>query len=97
VVSAFTGMEECQSDSAATIRDSPIRTVPRRDSLSPAPSGGEGVLVLFGDQLSEPKVAPLHGPVLPRREEREFIVRDPGQWPDAPAQKLIGVRHPNGS
>src|SRR5262245_33173853 len=52
------------------------RTAPV-DSLCPAPSGGEGrgegMLVFYGELLSEPKGPPLPRPLLPRREEREFI------------------------
>src|SRR5882724_11327610 len=39
---------------------------------------GRGGARVYGEQLSGPKVPPLPGPLLPRREEREFIVRDPG-------------------
>ena len=47
-------------------------------SLSPAPSGGEGrgegALVFRECSLSAPKGRTLPGPLLPPREEREFIV-----------------------
>ena len=38
---------------------------------------GRGGTRICGEPLAEPKVLPLPGPLLPRREERELIVRDP--------------------